>query len=210
MKKLYEYMYQVQIGNEESGSWFSKNRLVEFDPIFQQIKTAKWNKRPTVLQYNDAHISSTAKQLGLDENIVREWVYDPEFKKIQDATVTASTLDSSEIDLINKICQLLNLSTVNVNISLQNQKPGEMVGLHVDGRKHHAFGLTVEQEHIVARYAIFLEDQQLGQIWFINNDFLKWRKGDVYTWDQSRVPHGTANVGFHDRLVLVVTGKKIV
>jgi hypothetical protein len=89
---------------------------------------------------------------------------------------------------------------------MQNQKPGEMVGLHLDGYKHHVFGLTADQEHLVTRYAVFLQDQQLGQVWFINRDHLQWCRGDVYTWDQSRVPHGTANLGFHDRPVLVVTG----
>jgi hypothetical protein len=209
MKKLYEHMYKVQIGNELPGTWSFKNRLKEFEPIFNQLKTAKWTKEITV-QYNDMNVEKMSQHLNLTEDTVREWMFDPEYKKFQDTTISATMLDPSETDLKDKICELLNLSTFNVDIRMQNQKPGEMVGLHLDGRKHHVFNLPAEQEYLVTRYAIFLEDQQLGQAWFINNDYLHWHKGDVYTWNQSTVPHGTANIGFHDRPVLVITGMALI
>jgi hypothetical protein len=203
-------MYRVQIGDQPLGTWSFENRIAELKPIFKQLETAKWTNESILVQYNDTNVKKVAKHLNLAENTVREWMFDPEYKRFQDATITASVLDRSETDLIDKICKLLNLSTFNVDIRMQNQKPGEMVNLHLDGYKHHVFNLPVEQEYRVTRYAIFLEDQQLGQTWFINNDYLHWRKGDVFTWNQSTVPHGTANIGFHDRPVLVVTGMALI
>jgi len=202
-------MYRVQIGNQPLGTWSFENRIAELEPIFKQLETAKWTNE-IVVQYNDMNVEKMAKHLNMDKDTVREWMFDPEYKKFQDATISATLLDSSETELTEKICKLLNLSTFNVDIRMQNQKPGEMVGLHLDGYKHHVFNLPVDQEYRVTRYAIFLEDQQLGQAWFINNDYLHWHKGDIYTWDQSTVPHGTANIGFHNRPVLVVTGIKLI
>jgi hypothetical protein len=206
MKKLYEYMYQKQIGDGLPGTWSGINRLLELQPILVDLETAKWIDEPVQLQYNESNIKKLAQHLDLTEDTVCEWMFDPKYKKFQDATITARILDPSQISLIEKICNLLNLLTHKVDIRLQNQKPGEMVALHLDVYKHHVFDLPADQEHRVRRYAIFLDDQQLGQTWFINNDFLHWKKGDVYTWDQSRVPHGTANIGYHDRPVLIVTG----
>jgi hypothetical protein len=205
MKKLYDLMYKIQIGDRPPGTWSSENRIQELEPIFQQFETARWTTESTLV-YNDINVEKTALHLNLDAKTVKEWMFDPKYKRFQETTITYSVLDRSETDLIDNLCKLLNLSTLNVDIRMQNQKPGEMVGLHLDGYKHHVFNLPVEKEYLVVRYAIFLEDQQLGQTWFINKDFLHWRKGDVFTWDQSTVPHGTANIGFHDRPVLVVTG----
>lgn len=208
MKKLYEYMHQFQIGDQGPGTWSVEHRLADFESVFARIGSAKWTK-PVTVTYNDANVTKTAKHLGLPEETIREWMFDPAYAKLEDTSFEAFTLDASEVELHADICKLLKLSTYKSDVRLQLQRPGEMIALHMDGRKHHVFDLPSEKEHLVTRYAIFLEDQMPGQAWMINHDYIKWKRGDVYTWGQSTTPHGTANFSYHDRPVLVVTGMSI-
>ena len=208
MKKLYEHMHQFQIGDGGPGTWSVAHRLADFESIFARITDAKW-KKPVIATYNDSAVTKTAKHLGLQEETIREWLFDPAYTKLQDNIFETFTLDDSEVELHADICKLLKLATYKCDIRLHLQRPGEMIALHVDNRKHHVFDLPSDKEHLVTRYAIFLEDQMPGQAWMINHDYIKWKRGDVYTWGQSTTPHGTANFSYHDRPVLVVTGMNI-
>ena len=120
---------------------------------------------------------------------------------------TASHL-GLETETIEFLCNLIGLDTTKVSIFLQTLRPGGMAPWHLDGKKHIEYGVSPEQEHLCERHIIFLEDQHPGQMWQINDDYISWKKGDILTWQQSSAPHGTANVGYHDRHIIMISGLK--
>ena len=95
---------------------------------------------------------------------------------------------------------------------LNVQKPGQYFALHIDRVRWNEFNQEVESlnhpsKHV--RYIVFFDDWQYGQVFQMGENFIKWKSGDVFTWNPRDVPHGSANFGYHDRFVLVVTGQTI-
>ena len=204
MKKLYDYMHSVNIGNGSQGNWSISNHRESLNVLFDKLPSVKWNPQETELIYSNKNITRTANALGLTPDLVSEWMNDPLFAKFKDNVVKFSSLDSSETAIFNFLKNYFKLSVVRV--FYQNLKSGEMTPWHLDGKKYKEYQLDEAEEYRVKRYIIFLEDQHPGQMWQINNDYIHWKAGDVLTWNQSTSPHGTANVGYHDRPVLMVTG----
>ena len=59
----------------------------------------------------------------------------------------------------------------------------------------------------VRRFAIMLEDWQMGQVFQVGNaTWSNWRAGDCITWDWYNMPHATANIGWRPRPMLQLTG----
>ena len=60
---------------------------------------------------------------------------------------------------------------------------------------------------MIRRFAIMLADWQLGQVFQLGNAaWTQWSAGDCITWDWKNIPHSTANMGWHDRPMLQITG----
>lgn len=59
----------------------------------------------------------------------------------------------------------------------------------------------------IRRFAIMLDDWQMGQVFQVGNaSWHQWRAGDCITWDWANLPHATANIGWHPRPMLQITG----
>lgn len=207
MKKLYDFMYRHNVGDGPVGKWKISNHYAELQFLFERFPSLKWHE-PNKLLYSSLNVERTAAHLGLPSTTVQEWLDDPEFECYKETVVDFRSLDKSEDDVKQFLCKFLDLSLGAVSIFLQDQRPGGITPWHLDGKKHLQYKLSADQEHLIQRYIIFLEDQKPGQFWQINDDFIKWRKGDILTWDQSTSPHGTANAGYHNRPVIMVTGTK--
>jgi hypothetical protein len=108
--------------------------------------------------------------------------------------------------VIDLIAEVLSIKKDQIDIRLQIQNPGFMLPMHLDSPKHYVWNLPKEKEFLVEKYAVFLEDQQPGQTWLMNDSYLTWVRGDVVKFEQSTIPHGTANFGYVPRPLLVVTG----
>lgn len=200
-------MYKHNIGENPMGNWTISNCVNDLYFLFERMPFLKWNSSDKLI-YGNLNVERTAAHLGIPVNTVQEWMDDLEFACYKDSVVDFHPLDKQEKDIKIFLCDLLELELHNVSIFLQDLKPGGLTPWHLDGQKYLQYNLTKDQEHLVARYIIFLEDQKPGQFWQINNDFIKWKKGDILTWNQSTSPHGTANVGYHNRPVIMVTGIK--
>lgn len=73
-----------------------------------------------------------------------------------------------------------------------HQSPGEMYIMHRDvGYKGN-------------RHYIFLQDQMPGQFFNLSGKDIKWKKGDVYSWDDT-VYHCSANAGLHSKISLTIS-----
>ena len=117
-----------------------------------------------------------------------------------------------------KYPQFLNmvnyLGLQHAEIKFHNQKPSNNVIMHIDdftGRKNPENKdtpvSTYENTQIIQRFFIFLDDYKIGQLMqFGNTNIHQWKSGYCFTWEWKDIPHGTANVGYHDRPILVITG----
>mgnify|MGYP006076840403 CR=1 FL=1 len=198
-------MYSVNIGSNSQGCWKISNYLEKLSFLFDRLPFVQWQTSAKLL-YSIKNIDRTAEHLNLSSATVTEWLDDPVFSCYKETVVEFSPLDRSEISIRDYLSNLLNLSINTTSIFLQDQQPGGITPLHLDGKKHMQYNLKEDEEYLIERYIIFLEDQHPGQFWQINEDFIKWKKGDILTWDQSTSPHATANAGYYNRPVIMVTG----
>lgn len=79
--------------------------------------------------------------------------------------------------------------------------PGDMLNLHIDKQYEHNEDYTK-----VGRYFIFLRDWEAGHFIQMGNEFLKWKKGDVFWFDWKNIPHASANAGWTPRCMIQYTG----
>lgn len=99
-------------------------------------------------------------------------------------------------------------------ITFHNQTTGQMLHTHIDnfaGRKERENSFIEtdldRNPEIMRRFVIMLSDWQLGQIFQVGNaNWTQWQAGDCITWEWQDMPHSTANMGWHDRPMLQITG----
>lgn len=204
MKELFEH--QCRSLNGQYGKWSQTNRSKELCWILDNWQSVSWgDDHPMV--YNRENVVKNAHAYGLDATTVDQWINDPQFDQLRNVVFTVNKLlpdgNDQVIDLLAKV---LNIKKDHIDIRLQIQNPGFMLPMHVDSPKHYVWNLPKEKEFLVEKYAVFLEDQQPGQTWLMNDSYLTWVRGDVVKFEQSTIPHGTANFGYVPRPILVVTG----
>ena len=99
-------------------------------------------------------------------------------------------------------------------LKFHNQRTGQMLHTHIDnfaGReeRQNSFIVTEFDKNpvMIRRFAIMLADWQLGQVFQLGNaSWTQWSAGDCITWEWKNIPHSTANMGWHDRPMLQITG----
>lgn len=76
------------------------------------------------------------------------------------------------------------------------QNPGEVQPMHVD----------VDKNNNCRRYWMPLQDYEPGHILINENELaVHYKKGDVFEFDTPLDYHGSANIGFSPRIVLLIT-----
>lgn len=206
MKELFEHQCQLLKGNY--GQWSQRNCKDQLTWVLDNWSKAKWGPDHPMV-YNKENIVKNAQAYGIDTDTVDRWVNNPSMNQLRNVVFTANKLLPDNSELVDIITNLLEIKKENVDIRLQIQNPGFMLPMHLDSPKHYIWGLPKEKEILVEKYAIFLEDQSPGQVWLMNDTYLKWSQGDVVKFEQSTIPHGTANFGYTPRPILVVTGLSI-
>ena len=160
-------------------------------------------------------------KIQVDHDIVRSWFNDSRFdfmahvSAIQDQyrnNSPKSVLDEWQC----KTDYYFNIDWSSAHVFLTIQQPGTVFPLHYDKNKNARFGIKnagygeAEEKTTtpVGRWLIMLDDQQLGQVFYINGYPVQWKAGDVITWDNWSYHHGGANFGFSPRYCIHVTGKR--
>jgi len=88
-------------------------------------------------------------------------------------------------------------STNNCHWWITKLYPGQYMPMHTDPYTH---------ERPCKRYWMPLQDYHPGHIFIYKNELVKdYKKGDVYSYINSKDIHGAANIGHIPRLVLQVT-----
>ena len=91
-----------------------------------------------------------------------------------------------------------------VKSKLHIQFTGEVLNMHIDK----LYDLDEDPSKVI-RLMVMLQDWEPGQfIMYGNQQYDRWRAGDIHTFDWQNVPHATANASNKPRPMLVITGVK--
>ena len=93
---------------------------------------------------------------------------------------------------------------------IHNQQPGQSHPFHMDVINSYNKYIPdpKEKQTRVKRVFVFLNDWSIGQIIMMGTKTITgWKKGDVIWFDWWNVPHGTANFGRTNRMMLQITGE---
>jgi hypothetical protein len=204
MKTLFEKLSALQTPNRVLGTWRLESRYGDFAYFVENYKKLAWNKN-TLMHFNQRFVEHCSVLLEVGPDTIERWMSDPECVKFRDAAMVSHSLDDSHLQEKRMLADLLRMVVESIDVKLQIQMPGEMIAWHLDTKKERLFSASNDQS-CIHRYALFLDDQKPGQVWQINDDYVKWCKGDILHWDHTTAPHGTANFGFDARPIMVITG----
>lgn len=121
---------------------------------------------------------------------------------------------AEDIPVFRQIADHLGLE--DAMIKFHNQTTGQMLHFHIDNfaarpERENSFKVTEmdKDPSIMRRFAIMLDDWQMGQAWMFGNAvYHQWERGTCITWEWRDMPHATVNAGWHPRPLLQITGRQ--
>ena len=116
--------------------------------------------------------------------------------------------NTSQLDIFTQMIEKMGLA--DWKATFHKQVPGQMHMLHMDtAYSEGRWDYLGEDVRIasVKRFFVMLTDWKPGQVIMFGGDYYHhWKRGDVMYFSWPDMPHGTANFGHDDRLMLMVTG----
>lgn len=109
--------------------------------------------------------------------------------------------------IMDYIRQALDLKYAFMNCN--TQPPGQVVQNHIDRNRSFVYKVVPDGNVSVDqcwKYIVFLTDWEPGQVFMIGgSSYMKWEAGQTikFPWFMH---HATANAGWNDRKILVITG----
>jgi hypothetical protein len=213
MKKWFEWQKQHFDSSDDPTSHHYCNLVNETKCIRDWIEHGKVYRSQSST-YNHHHqeefkksILSQCAELGLDPITVTEWLDDPEYVKLFNNQTQGS---AAVPDFIKKVFVRNARSKFNINwdtaeIVLTITRPGDLIPLHFDNFTMYA----VRGQVVNNRWIVMLYDQQPGQCFMANDEYISWCAGDTIGWDRNGYSHGSANFGYHDRYSLRITAEQL-
>lgn len=207
MKKLYDFLCDTQLDPANPGTWYRVAPIQDLADCLTELDVTNLQLESFTTTYNDYNYNKMALQFDLPVEEIKTWLLDPEYKKYSDnANSQIAVIPvAQEIKIRQILANQLNLDIDSMLMRVQVQAPGEMIALHLDPLKTQLFDA---QDSEVCRYVWFLQDQYPGQVWLMGDQSINWKANDLVFFDNTKLPHATANLGYHDRYCMIVTGKK--
>lgn len=214
MKEWFEYQLKNQVVdlNWDYASQPVDNVIHDLHKIFDKIKQLHQQNKLDQIAENF---------FGQDYVDLLEDIGTEDSKEIFSKSKLKDALDNSDVNqvllpaVIEKyLCKYFanrfGLRTEMMNMRVHLQQPGQYILFHLDRPKHKFYNLSTDPkaDPLYQKYLIFFDDWQAGHCLQMGNNFIKWKRGDVFTWNQRDVPHGSANFGHEPRWVLRVSGLK--
>lgn len=117
-------------------------------------------------------------------------------------TIYRGLKDFSKCPTLQRMTDFFCLEPVNSKLHIQFT--GEVLNMHIDK----LYDLDTDANNVI-RVMIMLQDWEPGQfLIYGNQQFDRWKAGDIHTFDWQNIPHATANASNKPRPMLVVTGVK--
>ena len=215
MKKWFDYQMENQVQSYDWGQYATPitNIKDSFGLIITSIKENYYNGTCKVKFskfftedwfQSQATVGSTITAAQL-----KEYIDDPAYsgltKNIGCDYYNLTERDEKAVTLMFSKKFNLNPSGMQINVHLQ--QPGQMFPMHIDRVQRNDAGLFLPSKY--NRYIVFLDDWKYGQMYQFGETFIKWKAGDVYSWPLRDMPHGTANVGYDPRFLLIITAMRL-
>ena len=207
MKKLYDFLCATQLDPDSPGEWYRVAPIQKLADCLAELDVENLQLESFTTTYNDYNYHKMALQFNLPIEEIKTWLLDPKYKKYSDnANSQIAVIPAAQKIKIQQIlADQLNLDIDTMLMRVQVQAPGEMIALHLDPWKTQLFNA---QDSQVCRYVWFLHDQYPGQVWLMGDQSINWKANDLVFFDNTKLPHATVNLGYHDRYCMIITGKK--
>lgn len=156
--------------------------------------------------------ASTSTNGAVDEATLHAWMHDEETQTLMDNQGVEYIVEfpaGVNERLMQTLSDELDLVKDSINVRVHVQRPGQFFALHFDRNKYGQFDPTNPQDSYETKskiYLVFLNNQELGQVFQIGHAQVTWLEGDVFTWEQVNMPHGSSNFGFENRYAMLLTG----
>ncbi len=169
-----------------TGGW-----QTELQSVINDATPLNWSNRRQGTGREDTNINVEA-----EENDLRNAGADPKM------TIYRGLKDYTKCPSLQVMTDYFGLNSVKSKLHIQFT--GEVLNMHIDK----LYDLD-EDPNKVIRIMVMLQDWEPGQfIMYGNEQFDRWRAGDIHTFDWQNTPHATANASNKPRPMLVVTGVK--
>jgi hypothetical protein len=215
MKKWFDYQMENQVQNHDWDPYATPvaNIKDSFEPTLASIKESYYNGTCKIYFskfFTEAYYQKEATNgSSITAAQLKEYIDDPAYagltKNIGCDYYNLTKQDEESVILMFSTKFNLNPSGMLINVHLQ--QPGQMFPMHVDRVQRADNGLFEPSKY--NRYIVFLDDWKYGQMYQFGETFIKWKAGDVYTWPLRDMPHGTANVGYDPRFLLIITAMRL-
>lgn len=221
MKKWLEYQFKKQVKNFDWANRFwpqpnlSDKLAAAFDRIVQDFESGKTYSEPYNVFMREDHIKRTSASAGEDvsENEYRSYLNEYfDLMKGQGHSYVDNFGEDEEL-IRNTFADTFDLQPDTVKFRVQVEVPGKYFIVHIDRNRYKVWDQEPEMRYELVKeqqqhkiFVTFLQDQELGQIFGYGLKTYNWKAGDTVTWEHQSVPHYTANVGYHNNYMLVVTG----
>jgi hypothetical protein len=215
MKHWYDYQLKNQVVNfdwQDSAKPID-NLKEEIAPWVAELKS-KYSQGDLDKEDGNFFSENYANDIecpGIETAEIKKLLFHPDYKEVVDQSNIDRVVipNNMRVDIEEFSCKRFNFVPGTISMGIQLQHPGQFVLLHIDRPKFHDYKIPLtdlRQDPISAKILIFFDDWQDGQTFQMGKEFIKWKAGDVYTWNQRDVPHGSANFGFESRWILRITG----
>jgi hypothetical protein len=119
-------------------------------------------------------------------------------------------LESTFLSNGNMMAYLKELLGLRILVAARNyQEPGQVVGTHSDHFRALVRAKTENNEILysrdIRRFAVFLDDQEIGHSFMVGLESLSWYAGDVVEFPWYAL-HATANAGLSTKRLIFVAG----
>ena len=174
----------VQHLGKFTGGW-----QTEVQAVINDAKPLNWSNRREGTGRPDGDVEA-------EENDLREAGADPKM------IIYRGLKDFTKCPTLQKMTDFFGLQPVKSKLHIQFT--GEVLNMHIDK----LYDLDVDPKNVI-RIMVMLQDWEPGQfLMYGNQQFDRWRAGDIHKFDWPNIPHATANASNKPRPMLVVTGVK--
>ena len=172
----------VQHLGKFTGGW-----QTEVQAVINDAKPLNWSNRRE-------GTGRPAGDVEAEENDLRQAGADPKM------TIYRGLKDFTKCPTLQKMTDFFALKPVKSKLHIQFT--GEVLNMHIDK----LYDLDADPNNVI-RIMVMLQDWEPGQfLMYGNQQFDRWRAGDIHKFDWPNIPHATANASNKPRPMLVITG----